>query len=228
MRGARHRGRRRRRDPRAGRAHRDRLRARQAAHGAAHEARPRLRLGRQELRRGSRHRLDPDRLGPLAGQEGELPGRGGAPRPDHRLRQADGRRLDQRLGHAARRGVAGGEADSRPPEHLHQPRGRRRAAGGSAAATAARGARNENLDKSVEELELSVRSYNCLKNANIRTIRELVQKTEAEMLKTKNFGRKSLNEIKEILHIDGAQPRHAARSAGRAAQDQDQVRASPE
>jgi len=65
------------------------------------------------------------------------------------------------------------------------------------------GALNENLDKSVEELELSVRSYNCLKNANIRTIRELVQKTEAEMLKTKNFGRKSLNEIKEILHSMG-------------------------
>jgi DNA-directed RNA polymerase subunit alpha len=58
---------------------------------------------------------------------------------------------------------------------------------------------NENLDKSVEELELSVRSYNCLKNANIRTLRELVTKTEADMLKTKNFGRKSLNEIKEIL-----------------------------
>ncbi len=59
--------------------------------------------------------------------------------------------------------------------------------------------RNENLNRSVEELELSVRSYNCLKNANIQTIGELVQKTEAEMLKTKNFGRKSLNEIKEIL-----------------------------
>jgi DNA-directed RNA polymerase subunit alpha len=58
---------------------------------------------------------------------------------------------------------------------------------------------NENLSKSVEELELSVRSYNCLKNANIKTIGELVQKTESEMLKTKNFGRKSLNEIKEIL-----------------------------
>jgi len=73
-----------------------------------------------------------------------------------------------------------------------------------AAADAPRtGASNENLDKSVEELELSVRSYNCLKNANIRTIRELVQKTEAEMLKTKNFGRKSLNEIKEILHTMG-------------------------
>jgi DNA-directed RNA polymerase subunit alpha len=62
---------------------------------------------------------------------------------------------------------------------------------------------NEHLDKSVEELELSVRSYNCLKNANIRTIRELVQKTEGEMLKTKNFGRKSLNEIKEILTTMG-------------------------
>jgi DNA-directed RNA polymerase subunit alpha len=62
---------------------------------------------------------------------------------------------------------------------------------------------NEHLDKSVEELELSVRSYNCLKNANIRTLRELVQKTEGEMLKTKNFGRKSLNEIKEILATMG-------------------------
>jgi DNA-directed RNA polymerase subunit alpha len=62
-----------------------------------------------------------------------------------------------------------------------------------------KGALYEKLGKSVDEMELSVRSYNCLKNANIRTIGELVQKTEAEMLKTKNFGRKSLNEIKEIL-----------------------------
>jgi DNA-directed RNA polymerase subunit alpha len=58
---------------------------------------------------------------------------------------------------------------------------------------------SEQLNRSVEELELSVRSYNCLKNANIQTIGELVQKSEAEMLRTKNFGRKSLNEIKEIL-----------------------------
>src|SRR5436309_7195265 len=58
---------------------------------------------------------------------------------------------------------------------------------------------NENLNRSVDELDLSVRSYNCLKNANIRTIAELVTKTEAEMLKTKNFGRKSLTEIKELL-----------------------------
>jgi len=58
---------------------------------------------------------------------------------------------------------------------------------------------NENLYRSVEELELSVRSANCLKNANILRIYQLVSKTEAEMLKTKNFGRKSLNEIKEVL-----------------------------
>ncbi len=58
---------------------------------------------------------------------------------------------------------------------------------------------NPNLNKTVDELELSVRSYNCLKNADIKTIAELVQKSEPEMLKTKNFGRKSLNEIKEIL-----------------------------
>jgi DNA-directed RNA polymerase subunit alpha len=62
---------------------------------------------------------------------------------------------------------------------------------------------NSNLLKSVEELELSVRSYNCLKNANIKTIADLVQKTEQEMLRTKNFGRKSLNEIKEILTVMG-------------------------
>ncbi len=61
------------------------------------------------------------------------------------------------------------------------------------------GQMNEVLNRSVEELELSVRSYNCLKNANIQTIGDLVQKSEAEMLRTKNFGRKSLNEIKEIL-----------------------------
>jgi len=58
---------------------------------------------------------------------------------------------------------------------------------------------NKNLLRSVNELELSVRAANCLKNANIKTIADLVQRTEAEMLKTKNFGRKSLNEIKEIL-----------------------------
>ncbi len=63
----------------------------------------------------------------------------------------------------------------------------------------AKGDINKILSRSVEDLELSVRSANCLKNAGINTIGELVQKTEAEMLKTKNFGRKSLSEIKDIL-----------------------------
>ncbi len=64
---------------------------------------------------------------------------------------------------------------------------------------------NENLLKSVDELELSVRSNNCLKNANINTIADLVQRTESEMLRTKNFGRKSLNEIKELVAKMGLQ-----------------------
>jgi DNA-directed RNA polymerase subunit alpha len=76
---------------------------------------------------------------------------------------------------------------------------------------------NPNLFRSVDELELSVRSANCLQNANIRFIGELVQRTEADMLKTKNFGRKSLNEIKEVLasmdlslgmKLDGFPPRN--------------------
>lgn len=58
---------------------------------------------------------------------------------------------------------------------------------------------NQHLSRSVNELELSVRAANCLKNANIKTIGDLVQKSENEMLKTKNFGKKSLNEIKEVL-----------------------------
>lgn len=62
---------------------------------------------------------------------------------------------------------------------------------------------NRNLLKSVDELELSVRAHNCLKNADIKNISDLVQKTEYEMLRTKNFGRKSLNEIKEILNTMG-------------------------
>ncbi len=72
-----------------------------------------------------------------------------------------------------------------------------------AAAAASGGVANEALLKPVSELELSVRSANCLQNANIKYIYELVSKTEGEMLRTKNFGRKSLNEIKEILSSMG-------------------------
>ena len=75
--------------------------------------------------------------------------------------------------------------------------------GGRSGCETERDAIAEHLNRSVDELELSVRSYNCFKNADIKTIGELVQKSEAEMLKTKNFGRKSLNEIKEILGTMG-------------------------
>ena len=161
----------------------------------------RLRLGRQERGRGPGHRLDSGRLRAFAHQEGQLPGRGGPAGADYRLRQADRGCVDGRRHHRARRGGPLGaqlirdhlsifisvddsqEQPAEPDEDPEQP----------APVT------NEHLDKSVDELELSVRSSNCLKNANIRTIRELVQKSEPEMLRTKNFGRKSLNEIKLIL-----------------------------
>jgi len=81
---------------------------------------------------------------------------------------------------------------------------------------------NENLWRTIDSLELSVRSANCLQNANLRFVGELVQKSEAEMLKTKNFGRKSLKEIKDLLgemglglgmHIDGFDPDKAPPTA---------------
>jgi DNA-directed RNA polymerase subunit alpha len=92
---------------------------------------------------------------------------------------------------------------------------------------------NPNLYRSVEELELSVRSANCLQNANIKYIYELVQRTESEMLKTKNFGRKSLNEIKDILgemglslgmKLDGfVAPSHASKPVETAAEHIEEV-----
>ena len=105
--------------------------------------------------------------------------------------------LDQRRGPPGRRGGLRRQDPQGPALHLHQLRGD----GGAGRGAARRGAEklNENLWRSVDELELSVRSANCLQNANINYIGELVQKTESEMLKTKNFGRKSLKEIKEIL-----------------------------
>ena len=103
-------------------------------------------------------------------------------------------------GTVASGGCAGllGQAAEGPHEHLHQLRGGMET--GGLADHDGPAIRNENLNRSkLRSSNSSVRSYNCLKNANIATIGELIQKTEAEMLKTKNFGRKSLNEIKEIL-----------------------------
>lgn len=82
---------------------------------------------------------------------------------------------------------------------------------------------NENLIKPVEELELSVRAYNCLKNASVETIGELVVKTESEMLKTKNFGRKSLSEIKDLLAEMGLSFGMKVDSKGRLVQETTEV-----
>ena len=83
------------------------------------------------------------------------------------------------------------------------PRRHRRGAAAKRDEPRPRTERNENLFRSVDELELSVRASNCLKSANIRTIADLVPRTEAELLKTKNFGKKSLDEIKTILGAMG-------------------------
>ena len=113
-------------------------------------------------------------------------------------------------------GVARGQADSRPPERSSSASTRPAISRSDARRRAGARRRRSTRTSTRASRSSSCRCgrYNCLKNANIRTIRELVQKTEGEMLKTKNFGRKSLNEIKEILHDDGPEPRHAARSAG--------------
>jgi DNA-directed RNA polymerase alpha subunit len=85
---------------------------------------------------------------------------------------------------------------------------------------------NENLFRSVDELELSVRSANCLQNANIQLIGELVQRTEQDMLKTKNFGRKSLKEIKEILSTTGRRCSSAGSSSSSRTSSQKGLRKS--
>ena len=84
-------------------------------------------------------------------------------------------------------------------EFPHAPPPEEQPGGEPGVETAARVELHEHLFRNVDELELSVRASNCLKTANIRTIADLVQKTESELLKTKNFGKKSLNEIKTIL-----------------------------
>ncbi len=101
---------------------------------------------------------------------------------------------DEAMSHAARVLRDHLELFIRPQEEAEIP-----AAEAEARAAVSIGDLEEKLDKSIEELELSVRSYNCLEAAGIKTIRDLVQKSEAEMLKYRNFGRKSLTEIKGIL-----------------------------
>ena len=132
----------------------------------------------------------------------QLPRRGGPHRAGHRLRPARPRGLDQRHGLAdatrsdwRRRSCATTSRSSSTPSTRRRSRARARA-------SCRRTWRSTSTSR-VDELELSVRSANCLKNAGIRTIRDLVQRTEKDMLETKNFGRKSLNEIKDILRPMG-------------------------
>ncbi len=112
----------------------------------------------------------------------------------------DPRDLDRRQRAAGRRGGVCGAHPAGPARRVRQLRG---AVEAQRPRRGASPALNENLFRCVDELELSVRSANCLQNADIKYIGELVQRSEAEMLKTKNFGRKSLNEIKEILREMG-------------------------
>ena len=170
-------------------------------------------VGRQELRRGSRHRLDSDRLGPLAGQEGQLPGRGGATRPDDRLRQADARRVDQRLGDAARRGVARRQAGARSPEHLHQPRrggraaDRRRQRAGPARRRQ-RASRQERRGAGALGAVVQLPEERQHPDHPRARAEDRARDAEDEELRAQVAQRDQGNPL-----VDGAQPRHEARSA---------------
>ena len=142
------------------------------------------------------------------GQEGLLQGREHPRGPDPRLRQADDDGGDRRLGHGRGRRGAGRAHPAGPARRVHQLRGAEEGRRGDAKHPEL--AFNAALLKKVDELELSVRSANCLKNDNIVYIGDLIQKTEAEMLRTPNFGRKSLNEIKEVLATHGPASRHGS------------------
>ena len=143
----------------------------------------------------------------FAGQEGLLPGREHPRGPDPRLRQADHAGRDQRRGDAGGRGGLRRAHPAGPAPGLHQFR---RAASRDEQTPKPELAFNPALLKKVDELELSVRSANCLKNDNIVYIGDLIQKTEAEMLRTPNFGRKSLERDQGSAGADGPAPGHGS------------------
>ena len=163
--------------------------------------------GRAQPPRGRADRPDPGRRLYSPGQEGLLPGREHPRGPDPRLRQADHDGRDQRRGHARRTRSPMPRASCRTSSRSSSTSKSRRKRPPTSRAGAAF---NPALLKKVDELELSVRSANCLKNDNIVYIGDLIQKTEAEMLRTPNFGRKSLNEIKEVLAAHGPASRHGS------------------
>ena len=153
--------------------------------------------GRAQPSGGRADRPHPGRQPLFAGEEGLLPRREHARGPGARLRQADADGRDRRLGPRRTTRSPMPRASCRTSSRSSSPsRSRRRRSPRSPIPELAF---NPALLKKVDELELSVRSANCLKNDNIVYIGDLIQKTEAEMLRTPNFGRKSLNEIKEVL-----------------------------
>ena len=172
-------------------------RGRRNPHGIHGQHRQGLCAGRAQPPRRRADRPDPGRQPVFAGAQGLLQGREHPRGPDPRLRQAHACDRDQRRGHARRTRWPTRRASCRTSSTCSSisrspsARPRRRAIPELAF--------NPAFLKKVDELELSVRSANCLKNDNIVYIGDLIQKTEAEMLRTPNFGRKSLNEIKEVL-----------------------------
>ena len=169
--------------------------------------RPRLLAGRGQQDRGPADRRDPDRLDLLADPARLLLGRLRPRRPAHRLRQAHARDRDRRL---VEPGSALREAaeilikslaiftDADRVEELTSRDG-----AGAAEAARPRLAAVEGDDRLIEELEIGVRAYNCLKRAGIQTVGDLVQKSESELNAIPNFGKRSIDEVKEALNALG-------------------------
>ena len=167
----------------------------QARDRAGRRARPRLRPGLAEQGRRRRDRPHPGRLDLLAGAQGHLPRRGHPCRAAHRLRPAGARRRDQAVDHPAGRAGLGrhhpGRAVRPGPRAEHRRRGHRdRPVARPRPITSPRSA------LPIEEMDLTVRSYNCLKREGIHTVGELVSRTEADLLDIRNFGQKSIDEVK--------------------------------
>jgi DNA-directed RNA polymerase subunit alpha len=159
---------------------------------------------RAEQEGGAGDRRHPDRFALLPGQAREVRRREHPRRPDHRLRQADPRDLDGRAHHAGRRPEAGRLDPQAPPRRVRpRQRGAYEFESQQSEVSEEQNKLRKLLNMSVNEIELSVRAANCLNNANITTVGELAMKTEQEMLKYRNFGKKSLNEIKEKLEALG-------------------------
>ena len=179
--------------------------------------RPRLRPGRDQPRAGAHDRRHPDRLDLLAGPPRLVRRRGRPRRAAHRLRQAPPRRHDRRLDRPEGRDRAGRRDPDPPARDLHrhrEDRGLRRGGASPRRAGAEPSLAHGMENFPIEELELGVRSYNCLKRVGIETIGDLVTKTENELAAIPNFGKKSIEEVKETLAHARPEPPRRGRRVG--------------